>query len=70
MLFHVRMDVNIPIDFDEKLANDIKVTEKAYSQKLQQQGKWRHLWRISGQYSNISIFDGKPPTIPYCIFQT
>ena len=57
MLFHVRMDVNIPIEFDEKLANDIKVTEKAYSQKLQQQGKWRHLWRISGQYSNISIFD-------------
>lgn len=57
MLFHVKMDVNIPIDFDEQLANDIKATEKAYSQKLQKEGKWRHLWRISGQYSNISIFD-------------
>ncbi len=57
MLFHVRMDVNIPIDFDEKLANEIKAVEKAYSQDLQKQGKWRHLWRISGQYSNISIFD-------------
>jgi muconolactone delta-isomerase len=21
------------------------------------QGKWRHIWRITGQYSNISIFD-------------
>lgn len=57
MLYHVKMDVNIPIDFDEKLAADIKATEKAYSQELQRQGKWRHLWRISGQYSNISIFD-------------
>lgn len=57
MLYHVKMDVNIPLDFDENLAADIKATEKAYSQALQKQGKWRHLWRISGQYSNISIFD-------------
>ena len=57
MLYQVKMDVNIPLDFDEKLAADIKATEKAYSQDLQQQGKWRHIWRISGQYSNISIFD-------------
>src|SRR4029077_10966444 len=20
-------------------------------------GKWRHIWRIAGQYSNLSIFD-------------
>lgn len=57
MLYHVKMEVNIPIDFDEQLANEIKATEKAYSQDLQRQGKWRHLWRISGQYANISIFD-------------
>ena len=57
MLFHVKMTVNIPLDFDENVANQIKAKEKAYSQALQQQGKWRHLWRISGQYSNISIFD-------------
>ena len=37
--------------------NEIKAVEKAYSQELQQQGKWRHIWRITGQYSNISIFD-------------
>ncbi|WAM54016.1 muconolactone Delta-isomerase family protein, partial [Vreelandella venusta] len=31
--------------------------EKAYSQELQRQGKWRHLWRIAGSYANVSIFD-------------
>ena len=57
MIFHVRMDVNIPLDIDEEKINAIKVKEKAYAQDLQEQGKWRHLWRISGQYSNISVFD-------------
>nr|WP_253204967.1 muconolactone Delta-isomerase family protein [Acinetobacter baumannii] len=27
------------------------------SQEIQRQGKCRHLWRITGQYANISIFD-------------
>ena len=57
MLFHVRMDVNIPLVMPIEQANQIKAVEKAYSQELQQQGKWRHIWRITGQYSNISIFD-------------
>lgn len=57
MLFQVRMDVNIPLDMPSEKANQIKAVEKAYSQDLQRQGKWRHIWRITGQYSNISIFD-------------
>ena len=57
MLFHVRMDVNIPRDLPVEQANEIKAVEKAYSQELQRQGKWRHILRITGQYSNISIFD-------------
>ncbi len=57
MLFHVRMDVNIPRDLPVEQVNEIKAVEKAYSQELQRQGKWRHIWRITGQYSNISIFD-------------
>ena len=57
MLYHVRMDVNLPLDMPAEQANEIKAIEKAYSQELQQQGKWRHIWRITGQYSNISIFD-------------
>lgn len=57
MLFHVRMDVNIPKDMPKEAFEQIKALEKAYSQDLQQQGVWRHIWRITGQYSNISIFD-------------
>nr|WP_307855558.1 muconolactone Delta-isomerase family protein [Kibdelosporangium banguiense] len=26
-------------------------------QQLQQCGKWLHLWRITGEYANFSIFD-------------
>ncbi len=45
------------LDMPAEKANEIKAVEKAYSQELQRQGKWRHIWRITGQYSNISIFD-------------
>lgn len=57
MLFHVRMDVNIPRDLTANEANEIIAKEKAYSQALQQSGKWRHIWRIAGEYANFSIFD-------------
>lgn len=57
MLFHVRMDVNLPASMPEAEATTLKATEKAQSQALQSSGKWRHLWRIAGQYSNISLFD-------------
>ena len=43
MLFHVRMDVHIPLDMPSEKANEIKAVEKAYSQELQRQGKWRHI---------------------------
>lgn len=36
---------------------DIVVREKEYSQKLQREGKWRHLWRIVGEYAKFSILD-------------
>lgn len=38
MLFHVRMDVHIPLDMPADKANEIKAVEKAYSQDLQRQG--------------------------------
>ncbi|APE11396.1 muconolactone Delta-isomerase [Rhodococcus pyridinivorans] len=56
-LFHVRMDVDIPRDLDPDVRAETVAKEKAYSQDLQRQGKWREIWRIVGQYSNISIFD-------------
>ena len=57
MLFMVEMDVNIPLDFDPEEAARVKADEKAYSQKLQTAGEWRHIWRKVGLYSNVSIFD-------------
>jgi len=51
------MDVNLPPSMPEAEAAALKKTEKEKSQALQDSGKWRHLWRIVGQYSNISIFD-------------
>ena len=57
MLFMVRMDVHIPHHLDAKEFEALKATEKARAEELQRAGTWRHLWRIAGQYSNISIFD-------------
>lgn len=57
MLFMVEMDVNIPHDFDPAEAARIKAREKAYSQQLQADSVWRHIWRKAGLYSNVSIFD-------------
>ena len=57
MLYHVFMDVNIPRDLPAAETADIIAREKAYSQDLQRQGKWRHIWRIAGQYANYSVFD-------------
>lgn len=57
MLFAVRMDVDIPRDLDPAVRDETVAREKAYSQQLQRAGEWRHIWRVVGQYSNISVFD-------------
>ena len=57
MLFHVEMEVRLPPDMPEKLANELKSTERARAQELQQSGTWRHLWRVAGRYANVSVFD-------------
>ena len=57
MLYCVRMDVKPPFGIDPAAFDSLKVKEKARAQELQHSGKWRHLWRIAGQYSNISVFD-------------
>lgn len=57
MLFHVRMDVHLPHDLEPAYRADVISRERSYSQELQRAGKWRHLWRVVGQYSNLSIFD-------------
>ncbi|MBY0287877.1 MAG: muconolactone Delta-isomerase [Mycobacteriaceae bacterium] len=57
MLFHVRMDVNLPAHLDQQTTSQLVAREKAYSQELQHRGKWPHIWRIVGEYANYSIFD-------------
>ncbi len=57
MLFLVHMQVNIPHDLDPAEAAALIAEEKAYSQTLQTDGRWRHLWRIVGEYANYSVFD-------------
>ena len=57
MLYLARMDVNIPRDLPVDQVNEIKASEKAYSQDLQRDGRWKHIWRVTGEYSNYSIFD-------------
>ena len=62
MLFKVEMIVNIPTHLPVEHVNEIKEREKKYSQDLQREGKWRHIWRIAGKYENVSIFDVKDNT--------
>jgi muconolactone D-isomerase len=57
MLYLVRMDVRLPQDMAAETAADIKAREKAYSQQLQESGKWPHLWRVVGEYANYSVLD-------------
>lgn len=57
MLFHVRMDVRLPHDMPADQAAELKRVEKERAAQLQAAGTWRHLWRIAGQYANVSVFD-------------
>jgi muconolactone D-isomerase len=57
MLFMAEMTVRIPSTLAPEVADEIKRKEKEYSQQLQRDGQWRHLWRVVGEYANVSIFD-------------
>ncbi|MFQ3230349.1 MAG: muconolactone D-isomerase [Reinekea sp.] len=57
MLFKVEMTVIPPVHLSEEEFNEIKLKEKNYAEGLQEAGIWIHLWRVAGQYANVSIFD-------------
>lgn len=57
MLFHVRMDVTIPLSLDAEVRDRLVAEERERALDLQRSGVWSQLWRIVGKYSNISIFD-------------
>lgn len=70
MLFQVEMDVRIPHGSDPERIEALKAEEKARAQELQHSGKWRHLWRVVGQYRNTSIFDVESSTELHKILTT
>jgi muconolactone D-isomerase len=47
---------------DAEHPSRVKADEKPIAQKLHDAGVWRHLSRIVGQYTNVSIFDVESPT--------
>ena len=61
MLFHVEMTVKLPHDMPAAISDALKTTERERAQALQRAGKWRHLWRVAGRYSNVSVFDVESP---------
>jgi muconolactone D-isomerase len=57
MLFMAEMEVRLPPDMAPEQAEQIRARERAYSQALQRDGRWPHLWRVAGRYANVSILD-------------
>ena len=57
MLFMVKMKVNWPRDLDEDEGQALVQRERDYAMDLQKRGVWLHLWRTSGIFGNVSIFD-------------
>jgi muconolactone D-isomerase len=57
MLFHVQIEVRIPADVDRGTLERLGQLEHERAADLQRAGKWKHLWRIVGQFANISIFE-------------
>lgn len=57
MQFLVRMDVRLPHDMSQEVADDLRARERDRAHEIQRSGKWPELWRIVGQYANYSRFD-------------
>ena len=76
MLFHVHIDVRVPRDLDPEALKKLQEQEHERAKELQLQGKWTHLWRVAGKFSNVSIFDVEDPaelhevlnSLPLCPF--
>jgi muconolactone D-isomerase len=40
---------------------ELKSREREIAQRLQREGRWRHLWRVAGSYANVSVFEVSSP---------
>jgi len=70
MLFQVEMDVKVPLDYDPERLASLQAAEKERFQELQRARTWRHIWRVVGKYSNLSIFDVESNTALHEILRT
>jgi muconolactone D-isomerase len=61
MLFQVAITVRIPHDVDAERIKQLTAHEHERAAQLQRQGKWLHLWRVTGKWANISIFQVETP---------
>ena len=57
MLFMAEMEVHLPHDMTADQADALQAREREYSQALQRDGRWPHLWRVAGRYANVSVLD-------------
>jgi muconolactone D-isomerase len=55
LLFRVAITVRTPLGMDAKEIKRLGALEHERAAELQHQGKWLHLWRIVGQWANISV---------------
>ena len=54
MLYCIRMDERVPHALAPEQLERLEADEKARAQELQRDGRWRHLWRVAGQYTASS----------------
>jgi muconolactone D-isomerase len=57
VLYLVHMQVGIPAGTDPAELERLQAEERALSHRMQTEGKWRHLWRVTGEFANYSVFD-------------
>jgi muconolactone D-isomerase len=70
MLFHVHIAVRVPRDIPPETIKQLGAREHERAAELQRQGKWLHLWRIAGQWANISIFRVEGPGELHAILES
>lgn len=57
MFYMVQMNVNRPHHINDEEWGELRQREMAYGQSLMRNGQFRHIWRVVGEVSNVSIFD-------------
>ena len=61
MRFMVEMSVNLPPAMPADDREALLAREREYSQAIQHDGRWEHLWRVAGRYANVSILTSSSP---------